>query len=522
VENSTLKLFGLLQSNAVENASNNNKNQSVNNAEAAGVFKQLLAIQTQLKSKTELSEGVKGLPLVGKQLPEGVLKQLEQLEESDLAMLAEQIVTQEYPNVSQFPGLSGSTELTSVIDSSPVIAQLASQLAADEFSGSKADVIRGPWTDKQLMNAQAFVGSKEVADEVLKVTTKQADVFSPSLSKAQLTNQQSQVANPQLRDQVQVVSQPSSVASIQLRDEDLLATAKQASVIQLEAARQKSLTATESPREVVENLLRQVEGKLRAKVQSSVTAGTPSGNKVTTADTFLMNRSVFKANASESVMTRTTQFEALLGSARSESASSVSAQASTLNFLNQRGINNVNVDTDSSRAPASTPLTLSTSDTAQHATEQLQRTAGAFRDQLMTPQNEERLQKAVGERIMRMVESGNWDTEMELNPARLGTIRIRLSMEGSELQVAMSSQNAGVRDLLEASMPRLRDGLSDSGIALANSTVDQELSQQSGGSQKEQEQQAEAVAVKAKHNSDDIVGQSAQQSSHDGELDTFA
>jgi flagellar hook-length control protein FliK len=221
-------------------------------------------------------------------------------------------------------------------------------------------------------------------------------------------------------------------------------------------------------------------------------------------------------------MTRTTQFEALLGSARSESASSVSAQASTSNFLNQRGINNVNVDTDSSRAPASTPLTLSTSDTAQHATEQLQRTAGAFRDQLMTPQNEARLQKAVGERIMRMVESGNWDTEMELNPARLGTIRIRLSMEGSELQVAMSSQNAGVRDLLEASMPRLRDGLSDSGIALANSTVDQELSQQSGGSQKEQEQQAEAVAVKAKHNSDDIVEQSTQQSSHDGELDTFA
>ncbi len=195
MENSTLKLFGLLQSNAVENASNNNKNQSVNNAEAAGVFKQLLAIQTQLKSKTELSEGVKGLPLVGKQLPEGVLKQLEQLEESDLAVLAEQIVTQEYPNVSQFPGLSGSTELTSVIDSSPVIAQLASQLAADEFSGSKADVIRGPWTNEQLMNAQAFVGSKEVADEVLKVT-KQADVFSPSLSKAQLTNQQSQVAEP--------------------------------------------------------------------------------------------------------------------------------------------------------------------------------------------------------------------------------------------------------------------------------------------------------------------------------------
>ena len=482
MENSTLKLFGLLQSNVVENVSNNNKNQSVNNAEAAGVFKQLLAIQTQLKSKTELPEGVKGLPLVGKQLPEGVLEQLEQLEESDLAVLAEQIVTQEYPNVSQFPGLSGSTELTSVIKSSPVIAQLASQLATGEFQDSKADVIRGPWTNEQLKNAQAFVGSKEVAEDVLKVT--------------QHTN-------------------------AQLRDEDLLAIAKQTSVIQLEAARQKRFTATDSPREVVENLLRQVEGKLRAKVQSTVTSDTPSGIKVTTADNFLMNRSVFKANAAEPVLTKAIQFDALMGSTRSESAS-VSVQATTLNFLNQRVFNKFNNEVDGSRVTTSTPLTLSTSDTAQHATEQLQRTAGAFRDQLITPQNEERLQKAVGERIMRMVESGNWDTEMELNPARLGTIRIRLSMEGSELQVAMSSQNAGVRDLLEASMTRLRDGLNDSGIALANSTVDQELSQQSGGSQKEQEQQANSVALKAKHNSDDVVEQSAQQSSHDGELDTFA
>jgi len=481
VENSTLKLFGLLQSNAVENASNNNKNQPVNSAEAAGVFKQLLAIQNQFKGKTELSEGVKGLPLVGKQLPEGVLEQLEQLEESDLAVLAEQIVTQELPNASPFPGLNSSTELTSVIQSSPMIAKLASQLVAEEFSGSKADVIRGPWTNEQLKNAQAFVGSKDVAEKVLNVAK----------------------------------------ANSQIRDEDLLVTAKQASVIQLEAARQIRLKTTDSPRENVDNLLRLVEGKLRSKVQSNVATDTSSGNKVTTADSFLMNRSLFKANASDSAITKATQFDALMGSMRSDSAS-VSAQASTLNFLNQRGINNLNIEADGSRAAASTPLTLSTSDTAHHAAEQLQRTAGAFRDQLMTPQNEERLQKAVGERIMRMVESGNWDTEMELNPARLGTIRIRLSMEGSELQVAMSSQNAGVRDLLEASMPRLRDGLNDSGIALANSTVDQELHQQSGGSQKEEDKHTEAVANQSKQNGDDIVESSSQASSHDGELDTFA
>ena len=514
------KLIGLLQPGTVENSNKSNKNQLVNNSETTGVFKQLLALQTELKGKTELSEGVKGLPQVGKHLPEGVLKQLEQLEESDLAALAEQIVAQELSNTSQIPGLNNLTNLTSVIESSPAIAQLASLLISDDVKDSTAQVIKGPWTNEQLMNAQAFVGSKEVAEEVLKVT-KQADVSSPSLSEAQLTTQQSLVANPQLRDQVKEVSRHSSVASNQLRDEDLLATAKQSSVTQLEAARQKRLTATESPREVVENLLRQVEGKLRGKVQSTVTAGTSSGNKVTTADAFLMNRSVFNANGTESVMTKVTQFDALMGSARSESPS-VSAQASTLNFLNQRGLNKVSGEVDLPRVATSTPLTLSTSDTAQHATEQLQRTAGAFRDQLMTPQNEERLQKAVGERIMRMVESGNWDTEMELNPARFGTIRIRLSMEGSELQVAMSSPNAGVRDLLEASMPRLRDGLNDSGIALANSTVDQELGQQSGNSQQANDQQAEESFAKTQVNGDVVVEQGTQSSSHDGELDTFA
>ena len=500
MENSTLKMFGLLQNNTVENPSNNNKNQSVNNAEAAGVFKQLLSIHTQLKSNNELFEGVKGLPLVGKQLPEGVLQQLEQLEESDLAVLAEQIVAQDLSGNLQFQGLSDLTELTSVVHNSPMIAQLATQLVTDGVAGTKADVIKGPWANEQLVNAQAFVGSKEVVEKVLTVT-KQVDVSNPS--------------------SIQLTSQPSANTIIQLKDEDLLATSKQASVIQLEAARQQRLSGTDSSRETVENLLRQVEGKLRYKLKSAMTTEVPAKSKVTTTDTFLMNRSVFKANASDSVMTKTNQLDALISSTRSDSPP-LSAQASTLNFLNQRGLNKLSGEVDSPRVATSTPLTLSTSDTAQHATEQLQRTAGTFRDQFMTPQNEERLQRAVGERIMRMVESGNWDTEMELNPARLGTIRIRLSMEGSELQVAMSSQNAGVRDLLEASMPRLRDGLNDSGIALANSTVDQELHQQSGGSQKEEDQRTEAVANQSKQNGDDIVESSSQASSHDGELDTFA
>jgi len=490
VENSTLKLFGHLHVSATENSAKTNKNQSVNDTGAVGVFKQLLALQTDLKGKTELSEGVKGLPLVGKQLPEELLRQLEQFDESDLAALAEQIVAQEQPNTSQFPGLTSSTPLISVSKSSPVIAQLATQLVAEGSSDSKADVIKGPWTNEQLKNAQAFVGSTEVAEKVLNATHQSSG------------------------------SNPSAVTNAQLRDEDLLVAAKQASIIQLEATRQQRLSGSNSSRELFENLLRQVEGKLQAKMKSSMKTDASGINKATTADAFLLNRSVFKANGSDAVVTKATQFDALMGSARSDLP--VASQASTLNFLSQRGMNRMSGEAENLRASTSTPLTLSVSDTAQHATEQLQRTTGAFRDQLLTPQNEDRLQKAVGERIMRMVESGNWDTEMELNPARLGTIRIRLSMEGSELQVAMSSQNAGVRDLLEASMPRLRDGLSDSGIALANSTVDQEFSQQSGDSKQSKDHLAEVTLAKSNDNGDSSVEHGAQQSSHDGELDTFA
>jgi flagellar hook-length control protein FliK len=116
---------------------------------------------------------------------------------------------------------------------------------------------------------------------------------------------------------------------------------------------------------------------------------------------------------------------------------------------------------------------------------------------------------------------------MELNPARLGKIRVRMSMESNELQLTLASQNTAVRDLLEASLPRLRDGFVDSGIQLTQTNIQQDLSggqqrgangasQQEGGGQ----QQAHREASTGNGASE---GQNAEtRSNHDGELDLFA
>jgi flagellar hook-length control protein FliK len=93
------------------------------------------------------------------------------------------------------------------------------------------------------------------------------------------------------------------------------------------------------------------------------------------------------------------------------------------------------------------------------------------------------------------------------------------------MQLALTSQNASVRDLLEANLPRLRAGLSDSGISLGNTSVNQDSPSQTGSGfnqgQFASNQAANGNVVKTVTD-DQIVSDGQKQSNHDGELDTFA
>jgi flagellar hook-length control protein FliK len=64
--------------------------------------------------------------------------------------------------------------------------------------------------------------------------------------------------------------------------------------------------------------------------------------------------------------------------------------------------------------------------------------------------------------------------ELFLHPAELGTLEIRILAEDDNTSVAFITQNAAAKELIEGSLPRLRELLAQSGLQLDQSNVEQQ------------------------------------------------
>ena len=65
----------------------------------------------------------------------------------------------------------------------------------------------------------------------------------------------------------------------------------------------------------------------------------------------------------------------------------------------------------------------------------------------------------------------NQVAEIRLNPAHLGPIEVRVAMKDDQASIIFSAQHGVVRDAIEASLPRLREMFSNSGLMLADADV---------------------------------------------------
>ena len=99
-----------------------------------------------------------------------------------------------------------------------------------------------------------------------------------------------------------------------------------------------------------------------------------------------------------------------------------------------------------------------------------------------------------GDRIPARVGSQAWDNQVSqrivymvgkeqaatltLNPPDLGPVQIVLNVSNDQASVAFSAEQMEVRQALENALPRLREMMSESGIALNNATVDAGARQQ--------------------------------------------
>ncbi len=78
----------------------------------------------------------------------------------------------------------------------------------------------------------------------------------------------------------------------------------------------------------------------------------------------------------------------------------------------------------------------------------------------------ERWSRALGERVVWMVNAGNHKATIQLHPAELGQIELRVSMTQQHASVEITAQQASTREMLEQMSPRLVIALEASGIKL--------------------------------------------------------
>jgi flagellar hook-length control protein FliK len=81
--------------------------------------------------------------------------------------------------------------------------------------------------------------------------------------------------------------------------------------------------------------------------------------------------------------------------------------------------------------------------------------------------------KDLGEQIVWMNTKALSAAEIRLNPAHLGPISVRIDVNQDQATVMFTAQHAGVKEAIEASIPKLREMLATQQLNLVNVTISQ-------------------------------------------------
>ncbi len=92
---------------------------------------------------------------------------------------------------------------------------------------------------------------------------------------------------------------------------------------------------------------------------------------------------------------------------------------------------------------------------------------------IYTAMGERGWDQAMGARVLWMVGRQVQGAEVRITPPQLGPVDIRISIQNDQAHVSFAAQHGVVRDALEASIPRLREMLSENNLQLVNVDVNQ-------------------------------------------------
>jgi flagellar hook-length control protein FliK len=147
-------------------------------------------------------------------------------------------------------------------------------------------------------------------------------------------------------------------------------------------------------------------------------------------------------------------------------------------------------DTAAARLGVSTPGVLADRSAAAASEATQQRTE---QYQALT----QRIGEALAQRLVAQVERGNWHVRLMLRPQSLGQVEVELRMRSGELEASFRAPQALTRELINDSLPRLREVLSQMGMDVASFDVAGRQGEPSGGNPTPREQAHGAAAQSA-------------------------
>ncbi|MBQ4810434.1 flagellar hook-length control protein FliK [Pseudoalteromonas luteoviolacea] len=129
--------------------------------------------------------------------------------------------------------------------------------------------------------------------------------------------------------------------------------------------------------------------------------------------------------------------------------------------------------------------------------------------------------KMLQEKVNMMINLNNKEAEIRLDPAELGSMQIRIRSDAEQAQINFVVQNQQAKELLEESMPKLREMLEEQGIELGESNIQQQSEGNSNGDDGEQQGHGKLAneASEAQNNKEQSVTSRKQS---DSAIDYYA
>jgi len=106
--------------------------------------------------------------------------------------------------------------------------------------------------------------------------------------------------------------------------------------------------------------------------------------------------------------------------------------------------------------------------------------AAPLQTELRAPVGSNEFAPALGSQLRVMVRDGIEHAQLKLNPAEMGPIEVRISLDGTQAQVDFSAAHAATRQALQDAVPALAGALRENGLTLAGGGVFEQPREQRG------------------------------------------